>query len=199
MRDVAPFCVRVGDRSSVACVSVSTYLRSEAKGRTRAVGRGMRGVPRGLLGRNRMTEGYAGSRGGGDDCQNRAARRYEKCSYLWHYFRRFEPFRPSLLPPTRLANRFPVPLFLSSRSPSPHPRPDLLLYVPLPPSFRETHVGSYFLSSARRCAPPYPLSTPPCPLSSSPPDRFIPVGRGPHHMPDAHSGARSPPPPRAPL
>lgn len=36
VRDVAPFCVRVGDHSrSVACVSVSTYLRyegCEAKG-----------------------------------------------------------------------------------------------------------------------------------------------------------------------
>lgn len=42
---------------------------------------------------NRMTEReYANTRGG-DDCQNRAARRYEKCSYLWHYFRRFETLR----------------------------------------------------------------------------------------------------------
>lgn len=38
-----------------------------------------------------MTERAHGTVGG-DDCQNRAARRYEKCSYLWHYFRRFEPF-----------------------------------------------------------------------------------------------------------
>lgn len=49
---------------------------------------------------------------GGDDCQNRAARRYEKCSYLWHYFRRFEPFRRFPRSPlsARLANRTPVPL-----------------------------------------------------------------------------------------
>lgn len=63
--------------------------------------------------------------------------------------------------------------------------------VPLPPSFRETHVGSYFLSSVRRCAPPYPLSTPPCPLSSSPPDRSTPVGRGaPPHGGRAQRGDR---------
>lgn len=63
-------------------------------------------------GRNRMTERAHGTVGG-DDCQNRAARRYEKCSYLWHYFRRFEPFfRPDPSPlPARLANRSPVPLF----------------------------------------------------------------------------------------
>lgn len=45
-----------------------------------------------------------------------------------------------------------VPLFLfllSISSPPPHPRPDLLLYVPLPPSFRETHVGSVLTSSPR--------------------------------------------------
>ena len=37
----------------------------------------------------------------------------------------------------------------SFSSPLPHPRPDLLLYVPLPPSFRETHVGSVLTSSPR--------------------------------------------------
>lgn len=69
------------------------------------------------------------------------------------------PFRPSLPPcrhrrrASRIALRCP---FTSPPSLLPHPRPDLL-YVPLPPSFRETHVGSYFLSSARRCAAPCTL------------------------------------------
>lgn len=103
---------------------------------------------------------------------------------------------PSALRPfyRRRASRIalPCPFSLPPRSPSPHPRPDLL-YVPLPRSFRETHVGSYFLSSARRCAPPYPLSTPPCPLSSSPPDRATPVGRGaPPHDGRAQRGAIAP-------
>lgn len=131
--ETSPFFVYAwGTARSVVCVSVSTYLRSEGvarqAGRTRA-GRPRRkreGFRRGPPGRNRITERVRGIAPGGDDCQNRAARRYEKCSYLWHYFRRFEPFRPSLPPPpppTRLANRSPVPLFLPPPSPVPHPPP----------------------------------------------------------------------------
>lgn len=95
----------------------------------------------------------------------------------------------------------PVPLYPSPPPvvSSPPPRSSSLRSPPAV-AFRETHGGSYFLSSACRCAPPYPLSTPPCPLSSSPPSRSAPERKGgPHHAAGAHSGARSPPPPRAPL
>lgn len=81
---------------------------------------------------------------GGDDCQNRAARRYEKCSYLWHYFRRFEPFRRFPRSPlsARLANRTPVPL----PPLSPRTRPDLLLCLPTAVVSQSAR-RSYFLSS----------------------------------------------------
>lgn len=95
----------------------------------------------------------------------------------------------------RRASRIALPCPFSSPLARLHlvPRPDLLLYVPLPPSFRETHVGSYFLSSARRCAPPYPLFTPPRPLLSSPPDPYTTAGRGaPPHGGRAQRGAIAP-------
>lgn len=81
---------------------------------------------------------------GGDDCQNRAARRYEKCSYLWHYFRRFEPFRRFPRSPLSapLANRTPVPL----PPLSPRIRPDLLLCLPTAVVSQSAR-RSYFLSS----------------------------------------------------
>lgn len=80
---------------------------------------------------------------------------------------------PSARPPLhrRRASRITLPcplslpLRLSSSAPSPsHPRPDLLLYVPLSPPFRGAHVGSYFLSfvvARLRVYPPFPslLST----------------------------------------
>lgn len=92
-----------------------------------------------------MTERARGVVRGGDDCQNRAARRYEKCSYLWHYFRRFEPFRPSpLLTPSSLYRR------RSSRRVLPCPfshRPRLLPSAPLGSSSPHPPTGrrSYFL------------------------------------------------------
>lgn len=117
---------------------------------------------------------------GGDDCQNRAARRYEKCSYLWHYFRRFEPSlllfrpfpRPSLSPPylrllRRRASRIALPCPFT---PLPRPRPDLPPYLPTAVVSRSAR-RSYFLSSRVACSPRVLLPPPSCPPSSSPPDR----------------------------
>lgn len=118
---------------------------------------------------------------GGDDCQNRTARRYEKCSYLWHYFRRFEPFRPS--PPRasrETLSRAPFP-FASSP-----PRLDLLYESPYPPSFREARVvltsspRSSLRASVSSSLPLLPFP----PLTSSfiiPTDIPRRSGRGPHH------------------
>lgn len=149
---------------------------------------------RGPPGRNRMTERARGTIGG-DDCQNRAARRYEKCWYLWHYFRRFELlFRPPTLSPplpTRLANRSPVPLFplppALPRAISSPSAPNLLLCVPLPPP-RSAERASFLLALLAR-----PLASP---TSSDPPHstsvgaphrgrtrtagRFYPHRRGQH-------------------
>lgn len=113
---------------------------------------------------------------GGDDCQNRAARRYEKCSYLWHYFRRFEPslllFRPFPLPPRRrtcafFANRSLVPLFPAS---SPPPRSSSL-----PPGrFRGARVVLTSSPRASSVPPGPPATSLLCPPSPSPPDRPTP-------------------------
>lgn len=97
----------------------------------------------------------------------------------------------------RRASRIALPCPFSSPLPRPFltPRPDLLLYVPLPPpSFRETHVGSYFLSSARRCAPPC-TPFPPLHVLFRHPHLIAPapVGRGaPPHSERAQRGAIAP-------
>lgn len=142
---------------------------------------------------------------GGDDCQNRAARRYEKCSYLWHYFRRFEPFRRFPRSPlsARLANRTPVPL---PPPLSPRTRPDLL-YLPTAvvsqsaPFLLPLLVALLLLRRhrRRRRRPPPPPPAP-SPLASS----FVTPtqsphsasGRGPHHR-WVRTAGRLPPPPRA--
>lgn len=86
----------------------------------------------------------------------------------------------------------PCPLFLPPRSPPPHPRPDLLLYVP-PTAVVSRNARRFLLpllgSSLRASVPSF--HTPPCPLSSSPPDRSTPVGRGaPPHGGRAQRGDR---------
>lgn len=157
-----------------------------------------------------MTERARGVACGGDDCQNRAARRYEKCSYLWHYFRRFEPFRPSpLLTPSSLYRRrasrrvLPCPFshrprLLSSAplgSSSPHPLPAVVLISsPSPPPCR----------AARLCLSDPLLPTTPYSLLCHP-YSIAPLGIRSGGAPPLdgragkHSGARSPPLPRAPL
>lgn len=71
------------------------------------------------------------------------------------------PFTPPLRPPSR------------------HPRPDLLLYVPLPLS-RFAKRTAVLTSSPRLVVARLriPLSTPPCSLSSSPPGRSAPERKG---------------------
>jgi len=186
-----------------ACVraSISTYLRSEgceaggtaANRARRSEGdtgeRGGGDSSGGLPGRNRMTERAQGTVGG-DDCQNRAARRYEKCSYLWHYFRRFEPFfrpDPSPLPADApLANRSPCPFFLSS----PSPPLNHLRCVPLPPrSARRTRV---VLTSSPRSAPLPDRRSAPLHTSRGGPTTGV-LAR------TAGRYCLLPPPPRAPL
>jgi len=131
-----------------------------------------------------MTERAQGTVGG-DDCQNRAARRYEKCSYLWHYFRRFEPFfrpDPSPLPADAPRKSLSGAPFSSPRLPPPL---NLLLCVPLPPrSARRTRV---VLTSSPRSVP---LASPSLPRSSIRPT----PGQLGGPTTGAHSGAILPAP-----
>lgn len=126
-----------------------------------------------------MTERAHGTVGG-DDCQNRAARRYEKCSYLWHYFRRFEPFFPSRSLPIAGASRKSLsraPFSSPPLSLPPHPRTEsssAFPYCLVPQNARR----SYFLSSL---APSHLLPTR-LPHSTS--------GRGPHHHERARTAGR---------
>lgn len=148
-----------------------------------------------------MTERVRGIAVVGMDCQNRAARRYEKCSYLWHYFRRFEPFRPSV-PPTADAPR-------ESLSGAPLPPP--LVRLPLTPAQiffstfpyrgRFAKRTSVLTSSPRLVVARLRTPFPPLHVLFRHPHPIAPLRSegGPHHTTGAHSGARSPPLPRAPL
>lgn len=134
-------------------------------------------------GRNRMTERAHGTTGG-DDCQNRAARRYEKCSYLWHYFRRFKPFfLPLLLPPTpgpcycRRVSQIALscPLFpLLPLSLNLHITPALNLPLRCPYRLVPQNARSSFLLPLLARSPARPPARPPR-VSSFPRSRFTPL------------------------
>jgi len=146
----------------------------------------------------RMTERAPRCPIGGDDCQNRTARRYEKCSYLWHYFRRFEPFRPSPPPPTR-ASRIALPCPFSVRLLTPA-RIFSAGESPYPPSFREARVvltsspRSSLRASVSASLPLLPPVPAPYVLLHHP-HRHIPrrSGRGPHHHRRARTTGRDRP------
>lgn len=154
-----------------------------------------------------MTERARGVARGGDDCQNRAARRYEKCSYLWHYFRRFEPFRPSPLLTSSLycrrASRRVLPCPFSHRprllpsaplgSSSPHPPTGRRSYFPLPRRVALHASVSLipFFPLRRILSFAIPTRSPHSVRSGGAPPLDGRAGK--------HSGARSPPLPRAPL
>lgn len=167
-------CVRV-HMCVCKCIYVFKIRRMRGEGNEwgeRARAGRARWSKRGPPGRNRMTERARGTFGG-DDCQNRAARRYEKCSYLWHYFRRFEllfrpdPFSPIADAPRKSLSRAPfssaaLPRYLLT------PALNLLLCVPLPP--RSAERASFLLPLLAR-----PLASP----TSS--DHPTPRRSGPHH------------------
>lgn len=144
---------------------------------------------------------------GGDDCQNRAARRYEKCSYLWHYFRRFEPFRrfPRSPLPARPANRTPMPLSspVSSQPPRSSSLPLYRRRFAERASFLLPLLVALLLRLRRRRPPPPPPPPLPPPLSPLASSFVTPTrlphyvsGRGPHHR-WVRTAGRLPPPPRA--
>lgn len=180
MRDATEYVAasaRVSRAHVCVCVCKCSYvfkirrMRGEGNewGERARAGRA-RWSKRGPPGRNRMTERARGTIGG-DDCQNRAARRYEKCSYLWHYFRRFEllfrpdPFSPIADAPRKSLSRAP---FSSPALPRYLLTPALNFFSAFP--YRlvpQNALRSYFLSSL---APSHLLPHPITPLH---------VGRGP--------------------
>lgn len=201
MRDVAPFCVRVGDRSFgrvCKCIYVFKIRGMRGKGDERErVGRrgNERGVPRGPPGRNRMTERVRGIAVVGMIVKTGLQDATKNVRIYGTISAASSPSAPSLPPPTRLANRSPVPLFLSPRSPPPHPRPDLLLYRRSPTAVVSRNARRFLLpllgSSLRASVPPF--HTPPHVLFRHPhPIALLRSEGGPHHAAGAHSGAIAP-------
>lgn len=95
------------------------------------------------------------------------------------------PLVPSTVPRRASRITLPCPFSLPLSPPSPsHPRPDLLLYVPLSAAVSRS-ARRFLLPLARRCASPCisPFSAPPCPLRH--PHSITPLGPwsrgGPHH------------------
>lgn len=205
VRDVAPFCVRVGDRSfGRVCKCIYVFkIRGmrEAKGTYARAGRPTRkrrGVPRGQPGRNRMTERVRGIAVVGMIVKTGLQDATKNVRIYGTISAASSPSAPSLPPPTRLANRSPVPLFLSPRSPPPHPRLDLLLYRRSPTAVVSRNARRFLLpllgSSLRASVPPFHPSM----SSFVIPTRSLYSGRkgGPTTR-RARTAGRSPPPPRA--